>query len=261
MDRLLGIHAVLAALEQGRREVERLVVLRGRRDARLERLLALARERRVPVRFEDRRVLDRLAEGEPHQGVVAHVAAVPYAEEGGVLEAAGPRPFLLVLDGIEDPRNLGAVVRTAAAAGVHGVFLPDRATVGASPAAARAAAGAMERVPLVRIGNVAAFLTRLRERGIWVVGLDPDGRALWGGFDLTLPVALVVGSEGRGLRRLVRERCEVVLSIPMPGGGGSLNLSVAAALALFEVVRCRREAEPMGSGGEPGGRAEKVLPR
>lgn len=254
MSRLTGLHAILAALEAGGRSFDRIVLLRGRRDARVEAILTLARTRRVQVRWVDRATLDRLAEGERHQGGVALVSEVAYAEESEVLADAGPRPFLLVLDGIEDPRNLGAVVRTAAAAGVQGVFLPERSAVGASAAAARAAAGAMDRVRLVRTGNVAALLTRLQERGIWVVGIDAGGEPIWGGFDLTLPVALVVGSEGSGLRRLVRDRCEVLLGIPMPGGGESLNLSVAAAVAMFEVVRRRGESGPVGRPAGPSGK-------
>jgi len=256
MSRLTGLHAILAALEGGGRSFDKIVLLRGRKDARVEAIVSLARSRRVQVRWVDRPTLDRLAAGERHQGGVALVSEVAYAEESEVLVAAGARPFLLVLDGIEDARNLGAVVRTAAAAGVHGIFLPERSTVGASDVAARAAAGAMDRVPLVRTGNVAALLTRLQERGIWVVGIDAEGETLWGGFDLTLPVALVVGSEGTGLRRLVRERCEVLLGVPMPGGGGSLNLSVAAAIAMYEVVRCRGAS---GSPGPPQGASGKTL--
>jgi 23S rRNA (guanosine2251-2'-O)-methyltransferase len=256
MSRLTGLHAILAALEGGGRTFDRIVLLRGRRDARVEAIVSLARSRKVQVRWVDRPTLDRLAAGERHQGGVALVSEVAYAEEADVLAAAGARPFLLVLDGIEDPRNLGAVVRTAAAAGVHGVFLPERSTVGASDVAARAAAGAMERVRLVRTGNVAALLRRLRERGIWVVGIDAGGESLWRGFDLTLPVALVVGSEGTGLRRLVREHCEVLLGVPMPGGGGSLNLSVAAAIAMYEVVRRRGHASPPDH--PPGGRGKTL---
>jgi 23S rRNA (guanosine2251-2'-O)-methyltransferase len=177
-----------------------------------------------------------------HQGAVALVGALRYASEEQVLEGAGDRPFLLVLDQIQDPQNLGALVRSAAAAGVHGVFLTDRGAAAPTASAHRAAAGAMDRVRLARASNVASLLERLKERGIWTVGLDPAGEPLWGGFDLTLPLALVVGAEGKGLRRLVRERCEVVLGIPMPGGGGSLNVSSATAVALFEVVRRRQNS-------------------
>ena len=242
VDRLLGIHAVLEALRSGARPFERIAVLRGRRDGRIQELLEAARGRGVPVRFEDRRALDRLAAGGVHQGVVAVAGSLRYASEDEILGRAGDRAFLLVLDRVQDPRNLGAVVRSAAAAGVHGVFVASRGAVAPTASAHRAAAGAMDRIPLARAGNIATLLKRLKERGIWTVGLDPAGDGLWGGFDLALPLALVVGGEGSGLRRLVRDRCEVVLSIPMPGGGGSLNLSAAAAVALFEVVRRRRGA-------------------
>jgi 23S rRNA (guanosine2251-2'-O)-methyltransferase len=246
---------VLAALEAGTRELERIVVQRGRRDRRVGQILTIARERRVPVRLEEREVLDRLADGAVHQGVVAVAGELRHFTEEEVLDRAGEAAFLLVLDRIEDPRNLGAVVRTAAAAGVDGIFLPERGSSGATPAVHRAAAGAMERVPLVRTRNVSALLARLAKRGIWTVGIDPEGEPLWGGFDLAVPLALVIGSEGKGLRRLVRARCDVLLGIPMPGGGGSLNLSVAAGLALFEVVRRRSErgATSAAGPGEPKG--------
>ena len=240
---LVGIRAVLEALEGGRRRFERILIQSGRRDRRMRELQDLARRQGVPVRVEPREALDRLSEGQLHQGVVALAGGVEYSSEEEILTAAGERPFLVVLDQVQDPRNLGAVARAAAGAGAHGILLSDRGTASPTAAAHRAAAGALDRVPLARVGNIPALLDRLAARGIWVIGLDPEGQSLWGGFDLTLPLALVVGSEGKGLRRLVRERCELLLGIPMPGGGGSLNLATAAAVALFEVVRARAGGE------------------
>jgi 23S rRNA (guanosine2251-2'-O)-methyltransferase len=146
-----------------------------------------------------------------------------------------------VLDGVEDPHNLGAVVRSAAAAGASAVFLPEHRSAGLTPASVKASAGAALRIPVVRTGNLAAFLRRLKEKGIWVVGLDPSGEPLWTGFDLKQPVALVLGGEEKGLRRLTREHCDALLALPLVGGVESLNVSVAAGIALYEVVRQRRE--------------------
>ncbi len=240
MSAVVGIHPVLAALKAGSRRVERILMQEGRRGPALAEVLEQARKRGVPVRFQPRPALDRASGGEVHQGVVALAGPFAYAGEAEVLEVAGKNAFLVVLDRIEDPRNLGAVVRTAAAAGVHAVFLPDRGCTGLTPTALKAAAGGAERVPIVQVGNVSALLDRLRKRDIWVVGLDSEGANLWGGFDWNLPVAVVVGGEGKGLRRLVKERCDALVGLPMPGGGGSLNLSVATAVALYEVVRCRQ---------------------
>jgi len=237
---IVGIHSVLEALQAGNRGVDRILVQRGRGGPALERVLEAARKRGVPVRLQPRQALDRACGGQTHQGVVALAQPLPLAKEEQVLATAGQRALLLVVDRVEDPRNLGAVVRTAAAAGVHGVFFPHRGSTGLTAAAIKAAAGGMERVPLVQVGNVPSLLSRLKKNGIWVVGLAPEGPELWGGFDWCLPVALVVGGEGKGLRPLARARCDALVGVPMPGGGGSLNLSVAAALAIYEVLRCRR---------------------
>ena len=242
---VVGVHAVQEALGSGGASVREILVQEGRRSPRVAAILERARGLQIPVRRSPRPALDRLAGGAVHQGVIALAGASRLSTEEEILQSAGDPAFLLVLDRVEDPRNLGAVVRSAAAAGVHGIFLPGRGSAGLGPAAYKAAAGALERVPLARSGNVPSLLTRLRKRGICCLGLDSEGDSLWGGFDLGLPLALVIGGEGRGLRRLVRERCDLLLGIPMPGGGGALNLSVAAALALFEVVRCR-------GGGAPG---------
>jgi len=237
---IFGIHPVLQALETKRRGVTRVVIAASRRDARVRRIEEAARAAGVPVARQPERALDRLAEGEAHQGVVALVSDVSYADPDALLRSAGPRALFVVLDGVEDPRNLGAVVRVAAAAGADGLFLPERGTPGLTPVAVKAAAGAVERLPVARVGNVVSLLKSLKEQNVWVVGLDGASTSPWTSFDLTSPVALVLGGEGRGLRRLARETCDVVLSIPMEGGVESLNLSVAAGVILFEAVRQRR---------------------
>jgi len=240
--RIFGIHPVLQALEARKRGVTRVIVAASRRDARIRLVMEAARAAGVPVARQPDSALDRLAEGETHQGVIALVADAPYADPDELLRSAGPSSLFVVLDGIEDPRNLGAVVRVAAAAGADGLFLPERGTPGLTPVAVKAAAGAVERLPVARVGNIVVLLKSLKEKNVWVVGLDGEAASPWTSFDLTSPVALVLGGEGRGLRRLARETCDVVLSIPMSGGVESLNLSVAAGIVLFEAVRQRRAA-------------------
>lgn len=236
-----GLHAVLEALKGSPEKVRRVVAVAGRADARLARVLEAARDGHVPVLRQPLPAVERLAgSGAVHQGVVALMAVAEYADADEVLERAGTPALLVVLDGVEDPHNLGAVIRSAAAFGAGGVFLPAHRAAGLSPGSLKASAGTALRFPVARVGNVVAFLDRLKQRGIWVVGLDAGGAPIWGGFDLTLPIALVLGAEGRGLRRLAREHCDAVLGIPVGSGAESLNLSVAAGVALFEAVRQRR---------------------
>jgi 23S rRNA (guanosine2251-2'-O)-methyltransferase len=252
-DRLFGFHAVLEALEAGRRNVTRVLVSASRGDHRVQRVLDAAHKAGVPVQREPVRALDRLSGGEAHQGVLALVAAATYADPEDLLRDPGPSPLFVVLDGVEDPRNLGAVVRAAAAAGANGLFMPERGAAGLTAVAVKASAGAVERIPVARVRNVVALLTTLKEKNIWVVGLDTSGEAPWTAFDLTSPVALVLGGEGRGLRRLARETCDVVLSIPMAAGVESLNLSVAAGIVLFEAVRQRHATAGKVLGATPRG--------
>jgi 23S rRNA (guanosine2251-2'-O)-methyltransferase len=254
-DLVVGIHAVLAALRAGRRTVTRVVVSEGRRDGRILEVIEAARAAAVGVQRQPERALDRLAGGERHQGVVAFVAGQAYADPERILESTASTPLFVVLDGVEDPRNLGAVIRASAAAGADGLFLPERRAVGLTAAAIKAAAGAAERLPVARVGNIVALLNSLKEKGIWTAGLDPAGETPWTGFDLTVPLAVVLGGEGRGLRRLARENCDIVLSIPLLRGVQSLNLAVAAGVVLFEAVRQRSRApvaRPAPAGGPPG---------
>jgi 23S rRNA (guanosine2251-2'-O)-methyltransferase len=181
-----------------------------------------------------------MAGGVPHQGVIAVVSEKPVLTLESLLETAHEPALLVVLDGVEDPRNLGAVLRTAEAAGACGVLLPERHSAGLSETVGRASAGALEHVPVARVGNLVQAIEALKARGIWVVGFDAAGRERWDAVDLTRPVALVLGGEGRGIRRLVREHCDHLASIPQFGHVGSLNVSVAAGIALYEAVRQRR---------------------
>jgi len=237
---LLGRRAVLEALRAGQ-PVSRVLVARTT-DLRgaLRELVQEARARRVVVQIVDRRRLDTLARGVAHQGVAALVAVVaPITVEDLLvsIKDRGEAAFLVVLDGVEDPHNLGAIIRTADAAGAHGVIIPRRRAAGLSPAVARASAGAVAHLPVAQVGNLVAALERLKADGVWVVGADPEGAERYDTVGLAPPVALVVGGEGHGLHRLVRERCDRVVRIPLRGRVASLNVSVAAALLLYEVAR------------------------
>src|SRR5207344_3165294 len=193
----------------------------------------------IPLRFEARETLDRMAAGIPHQGLIAVVSAKPVTTVDKVLEEARTPALVVVLDGVEDPRNLGAILRTVEASGADGVLLPDRHSAGLSETVNRASAGALAHVKVARIGNLVQALEALKARGIWVVGSDAAGTERWDAVDLTRPVALVLGGEGRGIRRLVREHCDHLVSIPLFGHVSSLNVSVAAGIALYEVIRQR----------------------
>jgi 23S rRNA (guanosine2251-2'-O)-methyltransferase len=236
---ICGINPVLEALGARERHFDRLLVVKGLRNRRVSEALARASHLGIPLRFEAREMLDRLAGGVPHQGLIAVVSAKPLLGLEELLDQSRSPALLVVLDGVEDPRNLGAIVRTAEAAGADGVVLPERHSAGLSETVARASAGALEHVKVAQIGNVAQALDRLKERGVWVVGFDAGGRERWDAVDLKRPVALVLGGEGRGIRRLVRERCDHLVSLPLFGHVGSLNVSVAAGIALYEVVRQR----------------------
>lgn len=242
-----GRNAVLELLRCGTRQVRGLVVVPGRVDSRVREILSLARRGGVPVRQCPPAAIEALAgSGTNHQGVAAEIDRREYGDAGAILDVRPEAPLYVVLDGVEDPRNLGAVIRSAAAAGADALFLPDRRAAGLSAGTLKTASGAAEHLPVARIGNVVSFLKDLKTLGIWVVGLDAAGTTSWSDFNLRLPVALVLGGEGKGLRRLARETCDALLSIPLRNGVESLNLAVAAGVVLFEAVRQRH------------GKAEKI---
>ena len=239
MNLICGINPVLEALNARTRHFDRLLVVKGLRNRRVSDAIAQASKLGIPLRFEARETLDRLASGVPHQGLIAVVSAKPVLSLESVLEQARTPPLLLLLDGVEDPRNLGAILRTAEAAGADGVLLPDRHSAGLSETVGRASAGALEHVHVARIGNVTQTLETLKARGFWIVGFDASATQRWDAVDMRGPVVLVLGGEGRGIRRLVREHCDHLASLPLFGHVGSLNVSVAAGVALYEVVRQR----------------------
>jgi len=238
-DQIEGRRPVLEALRAGR-PLRKLMLARGTTGGSLTAILAETRRRGVPVQEVDPSVIRRLARSRTPQGVIAYAAIHQTVELVDVLQVArarGEAPFLLLLDGVEDPGNLGAILRSAEAAGVHGVVIPRRRAAGLSPGVAAAAAGAVEHVLVAQVANIAQAIERLKADGIWCIGADAGAAQSIYDTPLKPPVAVVVGGEGRGLSRLVRERCDLVMRIPMHGTTASLNVSVAAALVLFEVRR------------------------
>ncbi len=243
-DAVVGRNAVLELLKGGR-DVNRLLVAEGSPAGSLAEILARARAQGVIVETVTRSRLDAIAAGYRHQGVLAYAAPVPYADLDELLDTAAAQdspPFLLLLDGIEDPQNLGAILRTADAAGVSGVIIPKRRSCPLSAAVAKTSAGAVEYVPVARAANLVQTIGRLKERGYWVAGADMTGRAEYYEADLTGALALVIGGEGKGLSRLVKEKCDFLVRLPMMGRINSLNASVAAAVLMYEAVRQRRKA-------------------
>jgi 23S rRNA (guanosine2251-2'-O)-methyltransferase len=227
---LCGVHPVREALRAGR-TLDRLLIARGAGGPRRQEIIDLARERSVPVRFEPREALDRAANGATHQGVVAFGLAQRYADLDQVLVNA---ELLVVLDGVEDPHNLGAIIRTAHAAGAAAVVVPDRRAAGLTETVAKAAAGALQLLSVVRVGNISQTLENLKARGFWIYGLDERGTQLYSETDYATPTVLVLGGEGQGLHQLVKRHCDVLVRIPMAGAISSLNVSVAAGIVLFE---------------------------
>ena len=237
---LHGRNPVIAALESGR-SINKIMIAQGATGSEIETIKSLARENGVVFQFVERRQLDNLAAGK-HQGVVAMVSERAYVEISDILSEAenrGEPPFLAVLDGFQDPHNLGSVIRTADAAGVHGVVIPRRNAVGITSTVVKSSAGAVDFRPVARIANVKQALDSLKSYGIWCIGLEADGDSTFEKTDYTGPVAIVIGSEGKGLRSLVRKTCDSVVRLPIGGHTGSLNASVAAALVMYEVFRQR----------------------
>jgi 23S rRNA (guanosine2251-2'-O)-methyltransferase len=248
-DVLLGPHAVLEALRGGGRRIGRILIARERRDASMREIMRLAAARGVSVRQEGRQQLDVLAKGVRHQGVVALVSQAAYddpRELVGRITGRTALPLLVVLDGIQDPQNLGAIARTGEAAGADALFIARHRAAGITPGAMRASAGALEYLPVARVAGLPAFLEWLKGRAIWILGTDPDaGRSLYN-IDLRIPLAVVIGAEHQGLRPLVRERCDLLARVPMRGRLASLNAAAAAAVFLFEI---RRQRDSQGQSG------------
>jgi len=244
-DVIYGLIPVLEALRGSRKQLETITIAEGARHERLRELLDLAKKARVPVHRVPRSALDRELPGVTHQGVVARTAAATYHDADELLDKLArqvntpDKPLVLGLDAVEDPRNLGAILRTAECAGVGGVFIPERRAVGLTATVAKAAAGALEHISVARVTNLVQLIEQLKQRNIWVIGAAEDGTSDYTDWDWTVPSALFLGSEGTGLHRLVRERCDALVRIPVHGRIESLNVSVAAGIILYEALRQR----------------------
>ncbi len=238
---LYGIHAVSEALKSGARSFEYVGIARERHDQRMQRLIDDCRASGVQVRFLPRPQLDRAANTNTHQGVIAVTNDKQYADVDTLLEQRrSEHSFLVVLDGVEDPHNLGALIRTADAAGADGLIIPERRAAGLTGTAVKAAAGAAEHLPIARVTNISRTLDELKQRNVWIVGLDERGEQSYDEPDYKMPCAIVLGAEGKGLHDLVRRRCDFLVSIPMLGHVPSLNVSVAGAVLMYEIARQRR---------------------
>ena len=244
------MHPVTEALRAGR-PIERVLVARGGKSPRLQPLIDACRERGVPLRFEPRTSLDRLARGAAHQGVVALAAEKGYARLEDVIERLDHPALLLALDGVEDPHNLGAIIRSAHAAGADAVLVPERRSAGLTETVAKAAAGALEHLPVVRVANLNREIERLKEKQFWIFGLDERAERGYDEVKYEGNVVLVLGGEGKGLHQLTAKHCDLLVKIPVAGRIASLNVSVAAGVALFEVLRQRRKK---ASEARPGAR-------
>ncbi|MBQ3087753.1 MAG: 23S rRNA (guanosine(2251)-2'-O)-methyltransferase RlmB [Clostridia bacterium] len=239
-DLIIGRNAAAEALKSGR-EIDCVYVAKGERSGAVVPILAKCRDRNIPVKEVDSRKLDFMCGHANHQGILLSAAAHSYASVDDILARAQEKdepPFIILCDGLEDPHNLGAIIRTAECCGAHGVIVPQRRSVGLTGAVGKASAGALEYVPVARVTNLVSTIEMLKEKNIWVYAADADGTA-WHKADLTGAIALVIGSEGNGVGRLVKEKCDGVLSIPMKGQINSLNASVAAGILMAAVTSAR----------------------
>ncbi|MFB1083219.1 23S rRNA (guanosine(2251)-2'-O)-methyltransferase RlmB [Jeotgalibacillus sp. JSM ZJ347] len=239
-----GKNPVLEALRAGR-EINKIWIGEGSQKGQMQQVIQLAKEANVLVQFVPKKKIDQLMDGQ-HQGVVASIAAYEYAEMDDVFalaEKKGEDPFILILDELEDPHNLGSIMRTADAVGVHGIIIPKRRAVGLTATVAKASTGAIEHVPVVRVTNLSRTLDELKDKGLWIAGTDTKGSEDYRRFDGTMPVGLIIGSEGKGMSRILRDKCDFLIHLPMSGHVTSLNASVAASILMYEIYRRRHPLE------------------
>ncbi len=243
-DIIYGRNPVIEALQAGNTTIDKLFIQDGLKHSQIGTIRNLVKEKNITYRFVDKRKLDSMCDGENHQGVVAMAAAHSYCEVSDILNVAkekGEPPFLVILDGITDPHNLGSIIRTANAAGAHGVIIPKNRSAVLNSTVAKVSAGAIEYTKVARVTNLAQTIEKLKKEGMWIVGTDLLGEQTHSECSMTGSVGIVIGSEGEGMSRLVRESCDFLVKIPMIGEIESLNASVAAGVLLYEVVRQKRE--------------------
>ncbi|MCL5266350.1 MAG: 23S rRNA (guanosine(2251)-2'-O)-methyltransferase RlmB [Chloroflexi bacterium] len=237
-----GRNAVNEALKAGR-DVDKVLIAEGTRPAGIvAEIVGAARSQGISVQYLDRRAIERLARTDKHQGVVAEVSEFEYATVDEILELAhkrGEYPFILILDTLQDPQNLGSLIRTAEAVGVHGIIIPKHRAVGVTPAVVKASGGAVEHLPVARVTNLSRAIEELKKQGVWVVGVDMEGDRAYDEADVNIPVAFVVGAEGKGISRLVKEKCDFLVNIPMRGHVASLNAAVAGSIVVYHAWRQR----------------------
>ena len=239
MSILHGINAVAEALKAYPERIERICIERGQKNPRIQEIIHAAQQSHVRISFEERAWMDRKTEGERHQGVLCYAAEMDTLDTEDIIAQAKTPGLVLVLDGIEDPHNLGAILRSAEASGADGIFLPKHRSANLSATVVKASAGAASHMKVARIPNTAQLIESLKKSGYWVAGLDAAAQQPIWETDLTSPIALVLGNEGSGLHRLVREKCDFLVSLPIYGHVSSFNVSVAAGIALYEVLRQR----------------------
>lgn len=243
-DYLVGRNPIMEALKSGS-PIHKMFIQKGANKGSVIEIISRAKERKIPIQEVERKYLDSLVPETNHQGIVAAVPVREYAEVEDILDRAKQSkedPFILMLDELEDPHNLGAVLRTADAVGVHGVIIPKRRAVGLTSTVVKTSAGAVEYVPVARVANLVQTVEKLKEAGCWVVGADMDGETLWDSKNLTGSLVCVIGSEGQGISRLLKEKCDFLVKIPMKGRISSLNAATATAVLCYEILR-RKEKE------------------
>ena len=240
-DQIEGRNSVIELLESGR-DVNKILVARGEKHGSIHKIITMARERKIVVTEIERSKLNRIAQTQNHQGVIAIVPPFAYCEVDDILELANARnemPFLLILDGIEDPHNLGSIIRTAETAGVHGIIIPKRRAAQVNSTVSKVSAGAVEYMKIARVNNINETIRYLKQKGIWICGTDMDTDIIYTKQDYRIPIAIVIGSEGFGMSRLVKENCDFIVKIPMKGQINSLNASVSAGIIIYEVLKKR----------------------
>lgn len=239
-DLIEGRNAVLEALKSGNVTVEQILVLDGNMSGSINTIFAIAKEKRIVVKKVDRRKLDKISQTGVHQGVIAQVTPYKYYELEDILEYAinkGEAPFIIILDEIEDPHNFGAIIRTAEASGAHGIIIPKRRNVGITPTVYKSSAGAVEYMKICKVTNLNTVIEKLKKQNIWIYGADMTGENYCFDVDFNSSVALIIGSEGRGISRLIKQKCDKLVKIPMMGNISSLNASVAAGMLMYEILK------------------------
>ena len=240
-DKLEGRNSIMEALKANR-TINKIFVTKGEREGSIRQIIAIAREKKIVITEVEHNVMESMSSTKSHQGIIAFVAVKEYVEVDDILKIAEEKeqpPFIIILDEIADPHNFGAILRTANAVGAHGVIIPKRRAIGLTSAVSKASAGAIEYVPVARVTNISQTIEYLKKKNVWVVGTDSTGEKAFYQSDLKGPIALVVGSEGEGIGKLIREKCDIVVNIPMQGEISSLNASVAAAIVMYEILKQR----------------------